>query len=87
VNPGSRSRSCAWINSAFRESYGAGGFLEAGRVGWPLQPGAASVVMYRDGAADIGAWKSGVPARGRAVVRQNLHLLIVARRVPSNVDT
>ena len=44
----------AAFNSAFQESYGAGGFEEGGRVGWPLLRGAASVVIYRDGTADVG---------------------------------
>ncbi len=79
----------AAFNSAFRESYGAGGFLEGGRVGWPLRLGAASVVIYRDGTADIGAWRRGVPAPGDPVadVRQNLRLLIDQSRVASTVDT
>jgi hypothetical protein len=47
------------------------------------------VVVYRDGAADIGSWQRGVPAAGRpvAAVRQNLGLLIDRRRIPSSVDT
>jgi hypothetical protein len=79
----------AAFNSAFRENYGAGGFQEDGRVGWPLRRGLASVVVYRDGAADVGTWHEGVPAPGRAVaaVRQNLSLLIDQGRVPSSVDT
>ena len=78
----------AAFNSAFRESYGAGGFMEGGRVGWRLRPGVASVVIYRDGSADIGTWRLGIPEPGRpvAAVRQNLHLLINAGRVPANVD-
>jgi hypothetical protein len=77
------------FNSAFRESYGAGGFVQDGRVGWPLRRGAASVVIYRAGTVDIGAWQEGVPAPGRAVaaVRQNLTLLIDHGHVPSSVDT
>ena len=79
----------AAFNSAFRESYGAGGFMAYGRVGWPLRRGAASVVIYRDGVADIGRWREGIPAAGRAVaaVRQNLGLLIDRGRVPPSVDT
>jgi hypothetical protein len=79
----------AAFNSAFQENYGAGGFEEGGRVSWPLRSGAASVVMYRDGMADIGRWQETVPAPGRAVVavRQNLGLLINAGRIPSSVDT
>jgi hypothetical protein len=79
----------AAFNSGFQESYGAGGFEEAGRVGWPLRRGAASVVIYRNGIADIGRWQQTLPAPGRTVaaVRQNLRLLISAGRIPSTVDT
>ncbi|HWF74479.1 MAG TPA: hypothetical protein VG186_14110 [Solirubrobacteraceae bacterium] len=79
----------AAFNSAFREPYGAGGFLAYGRVGWPLKRGKASVVIYRDGGADIGRWHQGVPAPGRpvAAVRQNLGLLIDAGQIPPSVDT
>ena len=79
----------AAFNSAFQESYGAGGFEEGGRVGWPLLRGAASVVIYRDGTADVGRWRDTVPAAGRPVlaVRQNLGLLIDGGRIPSSVDT
>lgn len=77
------------FNSAFRESYAAGGFEAYGRVGWALRRGKASVVIYRDGAADIGRWEQGVPAPGRpvAAVRQNLGLLIDDGQVPPSVDT
>jgi hypothetical protein len=77
------------FNSAFRASYGAGGFMQAGRVGWRLHRGAASVVIYADGSADIGTWHGTVPARGRAVaaVRQNLTLLIDRGRVAPTVDS
>ena len=79
----------AAFNSAFQENYGAGGFEEGGRVGWPLRRGAASVVIYRDGVADIGRWNDTVPAGGRPVqaVRQNLGPLIDAGRIPPSVDT
>ena len=78
----------AAFNSAFQESYGAGGFEEGGRVGWPLRREAASVVIYRDGVADIGRWQGTVPAAGRPIeaVRQNLGLLVDARRIPADVD-
>jgi hypothetical protein len=79
----------AAFNSAFQQNYGAGGFEEGGRVGWPLLRGAASVVIYRDGTADIGRWQVTVPAAGRPVqaVRQNLGLLIDGGRIPPSVDT
>jgi hypothetical protein len=89
IAPAERRIVVAAFNSAFQESYGAGGFEEGGRVGWPLRPGAASVVIYRDGTADIGRWQKTIPAPGRTVaaVRQNLHLLISGGHIPSTVDT
>jgi hypothetical protein len=79
----------AAFNSAFRESYGAGGFEAYGRVGWTLRRGKASVVIYSDGSADVGRWRQGVPAPGRpvAAVRQNLGLLIDGGEIPGSVDT
>ena len=83
VGAGERHRLLAAFNSAFEESYGAGGFVQDGRVGWPLRRGRASVVIYRDGTADIGTWRRGIPAPGRpvAAVRQNLQLLIDHGRI------
>jgi hypothetical protein len=88
IGGGEKRSVVAAFNSAFEESYGAGGFEERGRVGWPLRPGYASVVMYGDGIADIGRWRETVPAPGRAVeaVRQNLGLLIDAGHVAPTVD-
>jgi Phosphodiester glycosidase len=79
----------AGFTSAFQETYGAGGFAEGDRIGWPLKPGKASVVVYRDGSVDVGRWRDGVPAPGRPVeaVRQNLGLLINDGRIPPSVDT
>ncbi|MDQ6807793.1 MAG: hypothetical protein M3065_23235 [Actinomycetota bacterium] len=78
----------AAFNSAFRESYGAGGFEAYSRVGWALGRGKASVVIYRDGTADIGRWHQGIPTPGRpvAAVRQNLGLLIDAGQIAASVD-
>lgn len=89
IGPPEARTALAAFNSAFRPSYGAGGFMEDGRIGWPLQRGAAAVVIYEDGLADIGTWRGTVPAPGRAItaVRQNLSLLINQGRAPSTVDT
>lgn len=89
IGAGEERSVVAAFNSGFRESYGAGGFEAYGRVGWPLRRGKASVVIYRDGSADIGRWQEGVPAPGRSVaaVRQNLGLLIDGGQIPGSVDT
>ncbi len=89
IGPSESRAAIVAFNSAFRPSYGAGGFMQDGRVGWRLLRGAASVAIYRDGTADIGSWMKGFPAPGRplAAVRQNLSLLIDHGRAPATVDT
>jgi hypothetical protein len=77
-----RRRVLAAFNGGFRLNTSSGGFLEHGQVARPLVDGFGSVVIYRDGRADVGAWHRGVPAAGRrpAAVRQNLQLLVAERR-------
>jgi len=74
----SRSRLLAAFNGGFLLSTGAGGYEQAGKVVSPLKRGRASLVIYRSGAASIGAWGYSVPKPGLRVysVRQNLSLLV-----------
>jgi hypothetical protein len=89
VGRAERGRLVAAFNGGFKLDYAAGGFLADGRVGKAPQPGLASIVTYRNGLTQIGAWKAGVPARRVPIasVRQNLRLLVdpgrPARTVPS----
>ena len=73
-----RRRVLAAFNGGFRLGSRSGGFLENGHLAVPLTAGLGSVVIYRDGRADVGAWHHGVPVPGRSVtsVRQNLKLLV-----------
>ena len=66
------------FNGGFKFSTGSGGFMSFGHVGLPLRAGYGSIVTYRNGVTQIGAWGAGVPAPGDPIasVRQNLHLLI-----------
>jgi hypothetical protein len=68
----------AAVNGGFKLTYKDVGFVSGRRVAVPLKPGLASIVMYRDGVSDIGAWHEGVPSAGRPVlsVLQNQHLLV-----------
>jgi hypothetical protein len=52
--------------------------MSGGRVAVPLAAGRGSIVTYRNGTTEIGAWHRGVPARGLQIasVLQNLHLLV-----------
>jgi hypothetical protein len=78
IGPSETHRVLAAFNGGFKLGYGSVGFMAYGRVGVPLGVGLGSIVTYRNGTTDIGAWHQGVPARGLAVasVLQNLHLLI-----------
>lgn len=71
-------RVLAAFNGGFRLTYGKVGFLAYGRVAVPLGPGLGSIVTYRNGMTEIGAWTMGVPARGMRIasVLQNQRLLV-----------
>jgi hypothetical protein len=78
IGPHEVHRVIAGFNGGFKLSYGSVGFYADGRTAVPLSSGLGSIVTYRDGTTQIGAWHEGVPATGRplASVRQNLHLLV-----------
>lgn len=77
------------FNGGFKFVTGAGGFESYGRVAVPPEAGLGSIVTYRSGRTQIGAWGQGVPAPGQPVasVRQNLHLLIDHGRPDGSVTT
>jgi hypothetical protein len=64
------------------------GYYSDGRTVRPLVTGAASLVLYTDGHADVGAWGSQVRmAPGVASVRQNLVPLVDDGQVSSQCAT
>ncbi|HLI61429.1 MAG TPA: hypothetical protein VKV21_17365 [Solirubrobacteraceae bacterium] len=72
-----RRRLIAAFNAGFKLDTGAGGWRSGNRTAVPLMRGRASIVTYRNGFTDIGAWGQGVPSRQPiASVRQNLYLLV-----------
>ena len=78
----------AAFNSGFKLVDSKGGFWSRGRGSYPLLPGAASLVVYKDGHADIGTWGTDVAMTPQVVsVRQNLKLLIDHGRVSPSIDT
>ena len=62
-----------------------GGYYDDGREAtkpYPLRDGAASLVIYRDGTATVGAWNRDIkPGPNVRSVRQNLDLLVDAGKV------
>jgi hypothetical protein len=82
-------RLVAAFNGGFRLSYGSVGFMAGGRVAVPLTSGLGSIVTYQDGGTEIGAWREGVPARGRRVasVLQDLSLLVDRSAAAGTVES
>jgi hypothetical protein len=67
----------AAFNSGFKIYNYRTGWYEAGATAMPLQPGAASLVIFTDGKATVGEWGRDVgPGPTVAAVRQNLTLLV-----------
>jgi hypothetical protein len=82
-----RSGLIATFNSGFRLRDSRGGYYADGHTVGSLTPGAASLVVYRDGHADIGAWGSQVHRGANVVsVRQNLQLLIDGGHVAQHLS-
>jgi hypothetical protein len=79
----------AAFNGGFKLDYGSVGFMSGGRVAVRLAAGRGSIVTYRNGMTQIGAWHEGVPARALQIasVRQNLHLLVDHGVLASNTAT
>jgi hypothetical protein len=67
----------AAFNGGFKMDVAGGGYYTEGRLIDPLVAGAASLVIYADGSATIGAWGSDVTMTPNVVaVRQNLVPLV-----------
>jgi hypothetical protein len=67
----------AAFNGGFLLADSHGGYLSEGKTVAPLRDGAASLVIYANGSATVGAWGSDVKmTRSVVAVRQNLTLLV-----------
>lgn len=79
-----RSSLLATFNSGFYESDGEGGFFTHGTLYYPLRPGLATLVRYRDGTVGIVSWRGGAsPGPSVLMARQNLPLLVDGSRATS----
>jgi hypothetical protein len=77
-------RIMAAFNGGFRMSDAQGGFYLDGRTAVPLRPGAASMVIYKNGSINIGSWGSQVTMTPSvAAVLQNLVLMVDNGQVSS----
>jgi hypothetical protein len=77
IDPADYSRVVGAFNSAFKLSGSHGGYYAEGRMVAPLQAGVASLVVYRDGHANVALWaRDAVMTSQVSSVRQNLVLLV-----------
>jgi len=87
VPPAARSSLVATFNGGFKTNEARGGFYENGQSAGALLPGSASLVIYRDGHADVGSWGTEVSMTPQVTaVRQNLQMLIDGGKVAPNLD-
>ncbi len=77
VSPGASRTLDAAFNAGFLMQDANGGYFTDHRTVLPLRVGAASLVVYRDGSATVGAWGTQVAmSPAVASVRQNLDLIV-----------
>lgn len=77
ITPSQLPTIAAAFNGGFRFQDARGGFYLDGRTAVPLQQGAASMVIYKDGKVNVGTWGSQVKMGPDVVaVLQNLVLLV-----------
>ncbi len=77
IQPADARSLVAAFNGGFKMASAEGGYFTEGRLIDPLRTGAASLVIYRNGSVDVGAWGGKLRMTRKVVaVRQNLVLLV-----------
>lgn len=77
IQPAQAASLVAAFNGGFKMADAHGGYYTEGRTIYPLVWGAASLVIYADGSATVGAWGSDMSmTRDVVAVRQNLVPLV-----------
>jgi hypothetical protein len=77
IQPGPAGNLVAAFNAGFLMSGANGGYYTDGKAVLPLQTGAASFVIYRNGTSAVGSWGRDLSMTSNVVsVRQNLSLLV-----------
>jgi hypothetical protein len=83
-----RSKLVATFNAGFKLKDSHGGWWTLASPAVPLVDGRASLVIHRDGSADVGTWNQTVRmTRDVVAVRQNLDQVIVDGRIVGGLTT
>jgi hypothetical protein len=78
----------AVFNAGFRLNASKGGYYSEGKTVVPLQDNAASLVIDKNGVADVGSWNHEVHmSSDTASVRQNLAMLVDNGQVAANCSS
>ncbi len=87
LTPAARAGLAATFNSGFKLKDARGGYYANRHTAGRLRPGAASMVITKDGNLNVGSWNHEVRMSSAVVsVRQNLRLLIDRGKIISNVS-
>lgn len=85
--PAARAGLVATFNGGFKIKNARGGFYADGHTAGVLTPGAASLVVYKDGHSDVATWGGALKLGPDIVsVRQNLSLLVDNGQLAPNLD-
>jgi hypothetical protein len=88
VTPAAASSLVAAFNGGFKMADAHGGYYTEGRMVSPLVRGSASLVIYANGSATVGAWGRDVAMTTSVVaVRQNLFPLVASGRPTALAST
>ncbi|HEY4460444.1 MAG TPA: hypothetical protein VGN81_39460 [Pseudonocardiaceae bacterium] len=88
IAPEDQGSVVAAFNAGFRLNASHGGYYSEGRTAVPLQDGAASLVIDRNGVATVGTWNQEVRLGPQvSSVRQNLAMLVDNGQVSSSCSS
>ena len=87
VPPAEQDSLLATFNSGFTMVDANGGYWQDGQTAAPLQAGAASMVVYKDGHVDVTSWSGAAPGPDVAAVRQNLGMLVDNGQIAPDIDS
>jgi hypothetical protein len=87
ILPGAARTVVAAFNGGFKFPSTQGGYYAEGKLVYPLRQGGASLVIYRNGDATVGAWgRDAKMSRQVLAVRQNLTLLVDGGRAVGGLN-
>lgn len=86
IDPEHKQRLIAVTNALWKQRHsGNAGTVHAGRVLKELEPGVATLVVYKDGSVDILEWNQTIPVSLVQDAKQLRHLIVKQGKVVTNI--